>query len=170
MMPGETALTRMPRQAYSMARDRVAAVPPRHLGDGPLGHQEEPGQIDPDDPGVVVRRVLGERLGDVHTGVVDERVDATEPVQRRAYDPVGGRGLGDVPTHGEHARVLGRPDRAGAGHHRPALPAVPGHQPGADALRASGDNGYLSTHGQRAAGAGSFGWGERGVTPSTIMV
>jgi len=28
MMPGETALTRMPREAYSTARDRVAAARP----------------------------------------------------------------------------------------------------------------------------------------------
>jgi len=28
MMPGETALTRMPREAYSTARDRVAAASP----------------------------------------------------------------------------------------------------------------------------------------------
>jgi hypothetical protein len=68
MMPGETALTRMPREAYSTASDRVAearpplvsaartegtlefaidhvaAVPLQHLRDGPLGQPEESGE------------------------------------------------------------------------------------------------------------------------------
>ena len=34
-------------------------------------------------------------------------------------------------------------DREGAGHHRPASPAVPGDQAGADALGAAGDDGDL---------------------------
>src|SRR5580692_8749588 len=71
MMPGETALTRTPREAYSIASDRVAAAPARHLRDDPLGGPEEPGQVDPDDQRVVGGGVFGERLGHEHPGVVD---------------------------------------------------------------------------------------------------
>jgi DNA-binding CsgD family transcriptional regulator len=121
--------------------DHVTAVPPDHLGDDPPGQPEEPVQVDPGDQRVVLRGVLGERLGDEHAGVVDQRVDAPEPLQRGVGDPVGGGGLGDVAGHGEHVRVLRGPDLAGVGHHRPAPPAVPGHQPRADALGTSGDDG-----------------------------
>ena len=55
-----------------------------HLGDGALGQPEEPGEVDPDDQGVVVGGVVGERLGDEHAGVVDQGVDAAEALQRSA--------------------------------------------------------------------------------------
>ena len=41
--------------------------------------------------------------------------------------------LDDVSGHAEHIWVLGRGDRAGTGHYRPAPSAVPGDQAGADA-------------------------------------
>jgi tetratricopeptide (TPR) repeat protein len=123
--------------------DHVAAVPPRHLGDGPLGQPEEPGEVDPDGGGVVGGGVVGggvvgERLGDEHARVVDQGVEAAEPFQRCADDPVGGRRVGDVSGDGEHVRVLRGLDRAGTGHHRPAPPPVRGDQAGADAPRGAG--------------------------------
>src|SRR5215470_5274823 len=48
-----------------------------------------------------------------------------------------------------------------------ARPAGPGYQPSADALRAPGNDGYVAGHGQLAACAGSFGWGESSVTPTS---
>src|SRR5216683_1472691 len=143
MMPGETALTRMPRQAYSMASDRVAAVPVQHLGDGPLGQPEESGEVDAGHQGVVPGGVVGERIGDVDAGVVDERVDAAEASECSADDPAGGGAVGEVAVDGEHVWVLGRLHCAGGSYHAPALPAVGGDQAGADALGAAGDDGGL---------------------------
>ena len=121
--------------------DHVAAVPHGHLGDDPAGQPEEPGQVHAGDGGVILGGVLGERLRDVHPGVVDQGVDAAEPVKRRVGDPVRGGRVGDVPGHGEQVIGFRRLDLAGAGHHRPAAPAVPGHQAGADVPGASGDDG-----------------------------
>ena len=53
-----------------------------HLPDRPLGDVEEPGQVDGRDRGVVLDRVLRERLADVDAGVVDQRVDPPEPIER----------------------------------------------------------------------------------------
>src|SRR5690349_9633009 len=145
MMPGETALTRMPREAYSTASDRVAAAGPplvsaartegtlefpwsarvaemlttwpaaglQHVGDGPLGQPEEPGEVDAGHQGVVLGGVVGERLGDADAGVVDERADAAEASECSADDPVGGGGVGEVAVDGEHVWVLGRLHCAG---------------------------------------------------------
>ena len=125
MMPGETAFTRMPREAYSTASDLVAeAMPPlvsdvktegalrvgvvgqgrgdvddvagsllQHLDDGALGQREEPSEIDADHRFVVIGGVVGERLGDIHPGIVDETVDAAEALECPADDPVGRGGL-----------------------------------------------------------------------------
>ena len=56
--------------------------------------------------GVVSRGVVGERLGDNHGRVVDQGVDAAEPVQRFADDPPGARWVGDVAFDREHLRAL----------------------------------------------------------------
>jgi hypothetical protein len=64
----------------------------QHLGDGPLGQPEETGEVDADHQGVILGGVVGERLRDVDAGVVDQGVDATEPLQCSADDPVGRAG------------------------------------------------------------------------------
>ena len=115
----------------------------QHFGDGALGQREEPGEIDADHRCVVVGGVVGERLGDVDPGIVDEGVDAAEALECPADDPVGGGGFGDVPVDGEHIRVPVGLDRPGGGHDRPAPPPVLGDEAGADALRASRDDGDL---------------------------
>jgi hypothetical protein len=51
-----------------------------HLGDGELRGVEEPGGVDAQDGSVIGLGVLGEGLGDEDARVVDERVDAPEPV------------------------------------------------------------------------------------------
>jgi hypothetical protein len=49
----------------------------------------------------VALREAGEGLADEYACVVDQGVDAAEPVQRRIDDPACGRGLGDVSGDGE---------------------------------------------------------------------
>ena len=99
-MPGETALTRMPREAYSIANDLVAAATPPLVSavstDGALRQPEESHYIDAHDRSVVRSGVVGERLGDVGTGVIDQRVDAPEAREGLADDPVRGCGLGEL--------------------------------------------------------------------------
>jgi len=91
----------------------VAAVSLQHLGDGPLGQPEETGEVDADHQGVILGCVVGERLRNVDAGVVDQGIDAAEPLQCSADDPVGGGRISDVAVDGEHVGVLGRPYRAG---------------------------------------------------------
>ena len=132
--------------------DHMPAVPRGHRGDGPLRYPEEPGQADPDHVGVVGGRVVGERLGDDHARVVDQGVEAAEPFQRRVDDPVGARPVGNIAFDGEHLRFVRWPENCGAGQHRPAAPAVPGHQAGADALGGARDDGDLARHDAASAG------------------
>jgi hypothetical protein len=161
MMPGEAALTRMPREACSMASDLVAVARPPLVSaagtDGALEFassawvaltlttwppfrfsisamtrwvsQKNPVRLTPANERVVLRRVVGERLGDEDAGVVDQGVDAPEARQRVAGDPVRGGGLGDVSLDGEHVRVLRRLDRAGVGHHRQPSRRCPATRP-----------------------------------------
>ena len=72
-----------------------------HLPDGPLRDVEEPGQVHRDHAGEVGLGVLGERLGDEHPGVVDQRVDPAELLDRAPDHPVGDRRVGDVAGDGE---------------------------------------------------------------------
>src|SRR5258706_3599383 len=151
----------------------------QHLGDGPLGQPEETGEVDADHHGVILGGVVGERLRDVDAGVVDQVVNAAEPLQCPADDPVGGGRVGDVAVDGEHVRVLGRPYRAGGSDHTPALPAVGRDQARADALGAAGNDGDLparSAHGVPAGAvaggwmiAGSLGCGDSGVVSTAIQ-
>jgi hypothetical protein len=50
-----------------------------HLGNGKLGQMKEPGEVNADDRRVVSLSVLQEGLADEDSGIVDERVDASEP-------------------------------------------------------------------------------------------
>ena len=120
--------------------------------------QKNPVRLAPDREGVVGGGVVGERLGDERARVVDQGVDAAEPSERSADDAVGGLRIGDVSGDGEQVRVPGRLDRAGAGHHRPALPAVAGDKPGADAPGGAADDGDLACHGVLIGGAFRSPW------------
>jgi hypothetical protein len=70
----------------------------QHLGDGPLGQPEETGEVDADHQGVILGGVVGKRLRVVDAGVVDQGVDAAEPLQCSADDPVGGAGSAMSPS------------------------------------------------------------------------
>ena len=50
-----------------------------HLGDGELGDVEEAVDVDTHHGRIVGQRVLGERLGDEDSGIVDQGIDATKP-------------------------------------------------------------------------------------------
>jgi hypothetical protein len=135
MIPSATALTRMPRAAYSIASDLVHP-----------GHRV-----------VVLVGVVGERLGDEHSGIVDQGVDPAEPVQGMFDDVRAGARPGQVPRHREHFGV-GAVDGAGGRDHGVAELAVGGNQARADAAGRAGDDGdFLSgVHYQRPAfGSGS---------------
>src|SRR5258708_33789145 len=81
--------------------DDVAAAPLQHLADGTLRQPEEAGEVDADHGCVVVIRIVGERLGDVDAGVVDERVDAPEAPDGCGDDPGGGCGAAQASMRGE---------------------------------------------------------------------
>src|SRR5207302_9820446 len=61
--------------------DDVATALGEHLPDRALGDVEEPGEVDSCDGDVLIERVVGERLADEESGVVDQRVDTSEPVE-----------------------------------------------------------------------------------------
>jgi hypothetical protein len=172
MMPGETALTRMPRVAYSIASDlvadcrpplvsaaqrrrnlgvgvidqagghvhNVAAAVDEHLLDGELGNAEEAGQVHSDRGGVVVLRVVSERLGHEDARVVDQGVDPAELRDARRDHALGGGRVGDVALDGEDARVAGGGNGARGGDDGVAQLPVGVHDAGADALRGTGDD------------------------------
>src|SRR6266550_1435896 len=100
MIPSATALTRMPRAAYSIARDLVTAVSPPLVSEaGAAGDVEEAAQIHPGHRVVVLVGVVGERLGDERSGIVDQGVDPAEPVQGVFHDVRAGARPGQVPRH-----------------------------------------------------------------------
>jgi len=59
---------------------------------------------------------------------------------------VGARRVGNIAFDGGHLRVVRWPENCGTGQHRPAAPAVPGHQAGADTLGGARDDGDLACH------------------------
>jgi hypothetical protein len=62
----------------------MAAADALHRGRGELRHVEETGEIDRDDRREIRFAVLSERLGDEDARIVDERVDAPEPLDPSA--------------------------------------------------------------------------------------
>ena len=54
-----------------------------HLPDRALGDVKEPGQVHGGDRGEVLQGVVGERLADEDPRVVDQSVDAPEPLERQ---------------------------------------------------------------------------------------
>src|SRR5260370_34105252 len=92
----------------------------QHLRNGPLGKQEESGQVDTDNSCIVFGGVLDKRLGDEDACIVNEGVDASEALERFADDLIGGGKLGDVSLDGEHGGVLAWLDLSGISDHGPA--------------------------------------------------
>jgi hypothetical protein len=90
----------------------VAAVAVEHRLHRPLRDAEETAQVHTGHEVVVLVGVLGERLGDEHTGVVDEGVDVAERGQCPVHDARGDGGIGDVTGDGQHLLVVGRRDGA----------------------------------------------------------
>jgi hypothetical protein len=101
---------------------------------------EESREIDADRTGVVVSGVVRERLGDEDAGVVDERVDAPEGLERSTDDPIGGGRIADVSLDAEHQRILVRLGRAGDRHDGPPVPQVAGDDACADPPGTPGDD------------------------------
>ena len=121
----------------------MAAAPREHLLQGELGHAEEPGQVDTGHRLVVRQRVLGERLGDEYSGIVDQRVDAAEMLDARGDHALGRGRVADIPLDGEHVWVCRRRDVARRRDYSEAQLAVRADQASADALRCAGDDGDL---------------------------
>ena len=109
------------------------AVAREHGGDGTAGHLEESTQVHTRDCVVVLVGVVGERLADEDAGVVDERVDPTEPAQGGVDDPGPGAVLSHVDGHGQHLGIVRFSDGPGYCDDRVAELAVSGNQGGADA-------------------------------------
>ena len=80
--------------------DDVTGALVDHLPDRALRDVEEPTQVDGGDRVVVLDAVVRERLADVDPGVVDQRVDATEPVDSLAHHPLGSGRFDDVARDG----------------------------------------------------------------------
>ena len=114
-----------------------------HLADDPLGHVEEPGEIDRRDRHVVVERVVGEGLPDVDPGIVDQRVDTTEPIERLPDYEFGGLGLRDVSRHHQHIRCCGRLDGKRRTHYGVTRRVESGSNAGTYPLRRPGDDRHL---------------------------
>ncbi len=81
--------------------DDVAAALRDHLCYRALGDVEETGQVHRGHHVVVGARVVGERLADEGPGVVDQRVDPREPVERLLDDAPSGLRLGEVTRNRE---------------------------------------------------------------------
>src|ERR1700722_14648154 len=69
------------RDSYDMTTPGLA-----HYLDRALGHMKEACDIGGDIGSVVVMRIGDERLGYEHAGVVDQRIDAAEAIQRLLED------------------------------------------------------------------------------------
>ena len=120
--------------------DDVAAALDEHLSDRTLSDVEEPGEVDRRDRGVLIEGVVGERLADEESGVVDQRVDPTEPVECQFDHALGGLRLGDVTRYREHVGFAGRADRARGRDDRITGSTERRCDALADALRGAGDD------------------------------
>ena len=134
----------------------MAATLGEHVLDRQLGHPEEAGQVHSDRGGEVILCVVGEGLGDEDPGVVDEGVDAAEPLDGGGDDAVGGGGIADVALDCQDVGVLRLGDRARGGDCGVAELAVSGYKAGADALRCTGDDRDLLTAAGGHAATGVF--------------
>lgn len=75
--------------------------------------------------------------------VVDQGVDAPEPLGRGGGEALGRGGIGDVAPHRENVRVLGVGDTTRGRYDGVAELAVRRDQAGADPLRRTGDDSDL---------------------------
>jgi hypothetical protein len=91
--------------------DDVTAALDDHLANYALRHVEEAGEVHGGDRVEVLRRVVGEFLADEDPGVVDQRVDSPEPVERLLDHALGSVRVGDVAADGEYVGRAGRLDR-----------------------------------------------------------
>ncbi len=69
------------------------------------GDVEEAVQIGRQHRGIVLVGVVGERLGDEDAGIVDQRVDLTELLERLLDDALGSLGIADVARDRQDIRV-----------------------------------------------------------------
>src|SRR4029079_18396817 len=106
--------------------------------------------------GEVILCVIGEGLRDEDPRVVDEGVDAAEPLDGGVDDAVGGGGIADVALDCEDVGVLRLGDRARGGDCAVAELAVSGYEARADALRRTGDDRDLLTAADGHAATGVF--------------
>src|SRR4051794_37555559 len=85
----------------------------QHVRNGKLRNVEETGEIDVEHVAKVVSRVVGERLADKDSGIVDERVDPSESFDGGVDDACRDLTLSNLSGHGDHMSVLGLLDVAG---------------------------------------------------------
>jgi hypothetical protein len=91
--------------------DDVAAALDGHLADRTLRDVEEAGEVHGGGRIEILLRVVGERLADEDSGVVDQRVDAPEPVERLLHHARRRARVGDVAIHSENVGLAGGLDR-----------------------------------------------------------
>ena len=106
----------------------------QHLRGGALGDVEEAIDVDPHHQGVVLARVLGERLREKDARVVDQGVDPAEALESLLHDPLSGGRVADIAGDREHVRIVALLDGAGGGDHPIIAVAIGLNQACADPL------------------------------------
>ena len=122
--------------------------PYQHFAGCAPGDEEKAVEIDAKDVGVIVVRIISERLGDEGTGIVDKRVDAAEAIERLRHDAFRGLGISDVASNRQYIRIGRRLDRAGTRDNAKIAIPISVDQGFADTLRRAGDDSdfLLCTH------------------------
>src|SRR6476660_5202423 len=82
------------RDSYDMTTPGLA-----HYLDRALGHMKEACDIGGDVGSAVVMRIGDEQLGYEHAGVVDQRIDTAEAIQRLLEDQSRRVRVSDIPLH-----------------------------------------------------------------------
>src|SRR5216684_1015807 len=136
MTPGATAFTLMPRFAYSIASDLVAALKPPFVSEASTDGTWEFACS-------IRLGILSERLGDEYASVVDERIDAPEPRQALGNRTLGRLPVGNVAGHHQDLVIVGRPDRPCRRDHPVIAMAICFDKGCAHALRGASDDGNL---------------------------
>jgi len=99
------------RDSYDMTTPGLA-----HYLHRALGHMKEACDIGGDVGSVVVMRIGDERLGYEHAGVVDQRIDAAEAIQRLLEDQSRRVRVSDIPLHRHEVLITTWFDRSGSGN------------------------------------------------------
>jgi len=97
--------------SYDMTTPRLA-----HQLHRTLGHMKEACDIGGDVVSVFVIRIGGERLGHERAGVVDQRIDAAEAIQRLLEDPIRRFRVGNIPLHRHDVLIMTRFDGSRSGN------------------------------------------------------